>query len=220
MRSSVILTVHQQELLGLLSRERDLCDVFILSGGTALSAFHLFHRLSDDLDFFSMEPVDELRVHRFVDDISRSMHLKSKDARRVFDRHIFQLTLADDSLLKLEFTHYPYSSLEDPVVIDGVRIDSLRDIAANKLAALLDRFEPKDYYDLYFILRQQRTLPAVRADTERKFGFVIDPVVLGAACTRVERLSILPHLTEPLPPQEVVSFFLSLARSLKDEVVE
>lgn len=220
MRSSAILTVHQQEFLKLLAQERDLCDVFILSGGTALSAFHLFHRLSDDLDFFSMKPVDELRIHRFIDDVSRSMHLKSKDARRVFDRHIFQLTLADDSLLKLEFTHYPYPSLDTPVVIGGVWIDSLRDIAANKLAALLDRFEPKDYYDLYFILTQQGTFQTVRVDTERKFGFVIDPVVLGAACARVERLPILPHLMKPLPPQEVVSFFLSLARSLKDEVVE
>ena len=216
----MILTAHQQKLLTLLSKEQDLCSTFLLSGGTALAAFHLFHRLSDDLDFFSMEKVDELRVHRFIDDVSGSIGVQSNDHRRVFDRSIFQLTLADESLLKLEFTHYPYASLDAPVSVDGVRIDSLRDIAANKLAALLDRFEPKDYYDLYFILRQQgRTLHALRADTEKKFGFVINPVVLGAACARVERLPILPHLLEPIPPQDIVSFFLSLARSLKDEVV-
>jgi predicted nucleotidyltransferase component of viral defense system len=35
-----------------------------------------------------------------------------------------------------------------------VRVDSEYDIAANKLMALVDRFDPKDCVDLYFLLQK------------------------------------------------------------------
>lgn len=44
----------------------------------------------------------------------------------------------------VEFTRYPFSSLNSFVTFDGMRVDRLRDIAANRLMTLLDRFDPVD----------------------------------------------------------------------------
>ena len=47
---------HAQELFLDRLGESDLAEIFYLTGGTALSAFYLHHRESEDLDFFSREP--------------------------------------------------------------------------------------------------------------------------------------------------------------------
>src|SRR3990167_8967517 len=51
-----ILTPIQKEALDLLFSEEQFSKIFYLTGGTALSAFFLEHRHSDDLDFFTNAP--------------------------------------------------------------------------------------------------------------------------------------------------------------------
>ncbi|MEW6006970.1 MAG: nucleotidyl transferase AbiEii/AbiGii toxin family protein [bacterium] len=48
-----ILTEEQGKFLDLVSEEKSLCKRFYLTGGTPLSAFYLFHRVSEDIDLFS-----------------------------------------------------------------------------------------------------------------------------------------------------------------------
>jgi len=50
-----ILTPFQETLLKEIGRST-LNEVFFLTGGTALSAFFLQHRYSEDLDFFTDQP--------------------------------------------------------------------------------------------------------------------------------------------------------------------
>jgi len=50
--AKTILTPIQQSLLSALSKESTVVDNFYLSGGTALAEFYLYHRYSEDLDFF------------------------------------------------------------------------------------------------------------------------------------------------------------------------
>lgn len=56
MSAQEILTRLQRSFLQQLGRS-DLRETFFLTGGTALSAFFLAHRYSEDLDFFTEEPV-------------------------------------------------------------------------------------------------------------------------------------------------------------------
>lgn len=221
MNTPAILTDDQRSVLAALAEQPDLAAEYTLSGGTALAAFHLHHRRSDDLDFFTINPVDALRVRRFVDDVRSRLHMEHIEGSRLYDRHIFLLLGPGERQLKLEFTQYPYRHLESPAMIDGVRVEGVRDIAADKLAALLDRFEPKDYYDLYVLLRNNQTrLARTREDAERKFHLRIDPVQLGAAFARSRTIPILPHLLVPITQEEVQQFFADLARGLRGEVME
>lgn len=221
MTTDAILTAVQKEVLHMFSAEQDLVQAFTLSGGTALAAFHLFHRRSDDLDFFSTDPVDALRVRRFAERVLKKLGIGDIEVNRLYDRHLVLVRIRDGEPLKMEFTHYPYAPLEDPMVKNGVRVESLRDIATDKLAALLDRFEPKDYYDIYCLLNGGHTsLQMMRTDMATKFHIIADSVQLGAALTRARSLPILPHMIAPVRKEDLQKLFEKLAGELKSEVIE
>jgi predicted nucleotidyltransferase component of viral defense system len=143
-----ILTFSQISLLEEFVKS-DLSDAFRLAGGTALSAFYLEHRLSEDLDFFSYEkipfylPENFLKSLSFVDAISHT---------RLFDRNIFNLRLKDGTALKTKFTYYPLKNIETDVIIDGLHVDGFLDLMVNKLCAMADRSDAKDYIDIYCAL--------------------------------------------------------------------
>lgn len=164
---SEVLRPAQKQLLSVFARSR-LAGSFYLSGGTALAAFHLRHRLSDDLDFFTELEVPVEAMLEFVGGLGMGV----PDYQHLFDRRIFLLPEAPGAGLKVEFTRYPFPRCEAGLEVGGVRIDSLRDILANKLMALTERSEPKDFLDLYVGLRAPGALaldPLV-LDAERKFG--------------------------------------------------
>jgi hypothetical protein len=145
---NLILSAQQKNFLRAFSKS-DLREVFRLTGGTALSAFYLEHRLSEDLDFFSTEkipfylPEEFLKSLGFVDAINHT---------RLFDRNIFNLKLKDGTVLKTEFTYYPLKNIEADVMIDGLHVDGFLDLTVNKLCAMADRSDAKDYIDVYCAL--------------------------------------------------------------------
>ena len=57
-----ILTLQQKEFLDIVSEEKYLCKKFYLTGGTPLSAFYLYHRISEDIDLFCEEEINLLSV--------------------------------------------------------------------------------------------------------------------------------------------------------------
>jgi hypothetical protein len=54
---------------------------FALTGGTALAAFHLQHRISDDIDLFAVAPMgdDELQYSEVLEEFYLGMALKAVD---------------------------------------------------------------------------------------------------------------------------------------------
>jgi predicted nucleotidyltransferase component of viral defense system len=51
-------SLAQREIIVELIKHNILKDDFFLTGGTALSVFYLHHRRSNDLDFFTLKPID------------------------------------------------------------------------------------------------------------------------------------------------------------------
>jgi len=146
-----ILTEKQELLISRLPDE--IQTNFYLTGGTALSAFYLGHRLSEDMDFFT-DAEEKMAPIEFLTGIIKGLpslgHLRFE---RLFDRRIFVATFEDGETLKVEFTSYPFKSLGDRPLIGKVRVDSLLNIVTGKLFAMADRFDPKDFVDLYFVLK-------------------------------------------------------------------
>lgn len=64
-----------------------------------------------------------------------------------------------------------------------VRVDTAREIAANKLCALLDRSEPRDLFDLQLLLASGIGLETVLADAQRKHAGA-DPPRWPGSCRR------------------------------------
>jgi len=207
-----ILTVAQRTALEAIAAAPELRH-FYLSGGTALAAYYLRHRFSDDLDFFTAGDADAMFLRAFAEKLKTALGATAAHFQRLYDRNqlFFRLRADAPEELKIEFTRYPFPQFEEPSLHDGVRIDSLRDIAANKLAALLDRFEPKDFVDLYFLLHRF-ALADIRRDAEKKFGTAIDPIVLGGELMKVKRIAALPRMVEPLTVEELMNFYVERAR--------
>ena len=54
----------------------------------------------------------------------------------------------------MEFAYYPLHNIEDTWNLEGIRVDSFLDLIVNKLCAIADRVEAKDYLDVYWALKE------------------------------------------------------------------
>jgi len=98
----------------------------------------------------------------------------------------------------VEFVYYNHEkkTLRKRKKFLGVFIDSLEDIAANKLIALLDRSEPKDVFDLYFVFTSTKISPQKLIKlVEKKFGVLVSladvwgrAVLIGEKMAEIEPL--------------------------------
>lgn len=212
-----VLTPVQKKIIEEVTKEEKLAD-FYLTGGTALTAYYFQHRISDDLDFFSFDEPDTFFIHQFINRLKESIKAKEVRYERLCDRNQFYFKF-DEEELKIEFTKYPFKQLEEPGLIDGLKIDSLRDIGANKLMATLERFDPKDFVDLYFILHLTE-LKNLRKDVEIKFGIKIDNIFLGGELAKVRRVEALPKILKPLTIEDLRNFFSQQAKILASEILK
>lgn len=211
-----ILTPAQKTIIALVAQEQNLMH-FYLAGGTALAEYYLRHRISDDLDFFIFEKPDQLFLRTFAERIKKELNAQNIRYERLYDRNQFFFQLPNEEL-KVEFTQYPFPQLEDPHERDGILVDSMRDIAANKLATILDRFDPKDFVDLYFLF-QTTNLQSVREDAEKKFDMEIGDVFLGGEFAKVRRIVALPKIIRPLTIEKLKAFFTNKAKELSPNVL-
>jgi predicted nucleotidyltransferase component of viral defense system len=214
-----ILAGDQKRTLGLFGKSESLRNLFYLTGGTALAAFYLEHRYSDDLDFFtSVSDFPQLLVEKFVADVKKEIGADDIAYRRLYDRRIFFLKKKEEEL-KMEFTLYPFPQLHEPEPRDGVPVDSLLDIAANKLMALVDRIEAKDFVDLYFIVKEKGiTFVELCELVKKKFQFTIDPVALGSEFAKVRTLKYLPRMVKSLTLLDLKQFYGDEAKRLTENI--
>jgi hypothetical protein len=63
---SFYASASQREVLLRLVSHPSVAASFFLTGGTALAVFYLFHRVSDDLDFFSLDPFDFFEIDLWI----------------------------------------------------------------------------------------------------------------------------------------------------------
>lgn len=212
------LTPVQKIVINEVANELKLAD-FYLTGGTALSAYYLFHRISDDLDFFCFKELDIIFIHEFISRIKKALNAKNVRYEHLYDRNIFYFASEENKELKIEFTKYPFKQLDPPKVVDRLQVDSLRDIEANKLMALLERFDPKDFVDLFYLL-QSVDLESVRKDAETKFDVKIGGIFLGGELAKVGRIKALPKMLKPLTVDELKEFFSRQIKGLSSEILE
>ena len=205
-----VLSEEQKSLLLGLGNS-SLRDHFYLTGGTALAAFHLQHRVSEDLDLFTEEPVGIEEILAFL----RSLPAFGKiEYHHKFDRRIFVLQCSTTKILNVEFTLYPFPRCDVGLSVEGVYIDSLTDILANKLVAMTDRRDAKDYVDLYFALKSNPDLDIemLIRDAERKFGVVgVKDILRGRFLEGPPPLGIL-KMRETLDATAMAEFFSVQAR--------
>ncbi len=164
------LTKGQKVALSLLASS-PLRNKFYWTGGTLLAYQYFKHRFSEDLDFFSEEKFSFDEVNNFIQDLKVKGEFESAEYQKIFDRHQFLLKNKEE--LKIEFVYYNHDKkrLGKKEQVLGVWADSLEDLAANKTLAYFDRNEPKDLFDIYFLLTKGKfSLKKLLELVLKKFG--------------------------------------------------
>ena len=221
--AKTILTPTQFKVLELLAQEKRITSTFYLTGGTALSEFYLQHRLSEDLDLFTeIAEVEPKVVESFLKKISPQLEI-NKIKRTQFLGLISYLLMFENGLeLKVDFNYYPFPRINKGKKFQNLEIDSLYDIAVNKVHTLFMRPRPRDYIDLFFILKKERgnySLKKLILDAKAKFDWDIDRITLASQFLRSLDLKMEgPKMLVPFDLKEIREFFLQEAKNLKDEI--
>lgn len=152
-----IFSENQIIFLEKFGGEKTLSQNFYLTGGTPLAAFHLNHRYSEDLDFFSEYEIDTLIINVFLKKYKEELGITKIDYEQSFNRNLFFLHFKDE-ILKTEFIFFPFPRIEQGVKNYGVDTDGLLDMAVNKLFTIYQRTKARDFIDLFFICKEKNII--------------------------------------------------------------
>jgi Nucleotidyl transferase AbiEii toxin, Type IV TA system len=140
---------------------------FFLTGGAALAGYYLHHRTTDDLDLFTDRGDAFERGVRAMGAVAASLGASLQVRMDAPDFKRFAIERGSDAVVvDLVHDRVPQLAREKPLV-GTVRVDSLEEILANKLTALVGRQEERDLVDVYFLERAghsvESALPAALA---------------------------------------------------------
>ncbi len=216
-----ILSENQKEVLALIADDEVIAERFYLSGGTALAEYYLEHRLSEDLDFFAEQEFDPEAISVFFKKIAKKARIQSVEYEQSFNRNLFFLSIGGERI-KTEFTYFPFLRIEQKKEIGKLSIDSLLDIAVNKLFTIFQKPRSRDFIDLYSILQKEKgwNIDDLAKRAQIKFDTFIDPIQLAGQFTKSETLKDYPTMLKPIAEKEWQSFFIQEAKRLAQTQME
>ncbi len=220
MAQTSILDRYQKKFLELVLKEPYVLKHFYWTGGTVLSEHYLHHRESYDIDLFSEnEEIHLPSVSKFVSVAGEYLKAQSISHRRYLGLHTFTFKFKDGEL-KVDFNYYPFPRINIGKNWKGLQLDSLEDIAANKIHTISMKPRSRDFVDLYFIMQKEKfSLQNVVSLARAKFDWPIDPIQLGETFAEVAAYQEeVPKMLIPVNLKKVENFFLKLAKSLEDEI--
>ncbi len=139
---SHILNTVQAQILPKLSFTK---PQFYLGGGTAL-ALQLGHRTSVDFDFYAPKKFDNQKLANTISQIfpeTKTSATQSPNTLRI-----------DVMGTEVSAFLYEYQLLDQLIDYGSVLLAGLRDIAAMKTAAVIQRARQRDFYDIYYLIKE------------------------------------------------------------------
>ena len=189
---------------------------FFLTGGTALSAFYLQHRYSEDLDLFTLDSDAFDRVPLYVADTTAKLTASVASLQTAPQFRRYQLSRKGESVI-VDFVREVVPQIsEEKNRFDGIMVDTLDDITANKICTVISRAEIKDYIDLYFLARAGYPLENYIELAQRKDAGV-SQAMLAYLLSEVKLSKVPDFMIAPVSLKDLQEYFQSLARKLAVE---
>lgn len=207
-----ILTKEQKNVLDELVKNEFFKSQFYFTGGTVLAHYYLQHRYSDDLDFFAENKFNNLTILSLVEELGKKLNFnfQSRFAEVVYR---FDLEFKNGIKLKVDFGIYPYKRVEKGLDYKGFAIDSLLDIAINKLMTVNQRTDIKDFVDLYYLLKKFTIWDLIQG-VKVKFRQDNEPLLIAYDLLKIEEFATLPRMILPLTLEELKIFYRQKAKEL------
>ena len=213
-----ILTAFQKRILLAISQS-PLRETFFLTGGTALSAFYLQHRYSEDLDFFTEIPGEVSRIVPALEKICQNLNADIEINRRYKTFLNCTLTSEENEHVKIDFAQDVPFRLQPLVYKEefGIYIDNSLDVACNKFSALFDRAETKDFVDIFWIDKTLFTFDEIYENAKKKH-VGLDDYWLAISLQKVNLVEELPRMVVSLTIEELKEFFNNKVENLMREL--
>jgi hypothetical protein len=175
-----------------------------LGGGAALAGAYLHHRLSHDADLFfgSRESLREMVA--LLPDVAAQTNTALTVVRDA-GTYVRVAISPTEAGVEMDLVFDPTPAIEPSETrVEGVVVESLADLRANKLTCLLSRSEPRDLVDLLFLDRagyppERDLVLALRKDSG------LDPSILAWLLGQFP-VAPLPQMLLPLAPAELAAF--------------
>jgi hypothetical protein len=144
---------------------RDTPQEFVLYGGTAL-ALRLGHRTSEDFDFFSNRPFSPELLSKQIG------YVQEAEIRQLEDNTLTIIVNRDGPVKVSFFGGLKLNRVQDPDVMpdNRIKVASLLDIGATKLATIQQRAQARDYEDVVALADSGLGLPEMLAAAEAVYG--------------------------------------------------
>jgi predicted nucleotidyltransferase component of viral defense system len=215
-----ILSKNQKKILEIISTSKEMCRIFYLTGGTALAEYYLKHRLSEDLDFFSEEEFDPEEVSIFFAKNKKTLGIEKIDFQQSFNRNLFFLYLKGD-VIKTEFTYFPFPRIEKKLRKNELSVDSLTDIAINKLFTIYQKPRSRDFIDLYLIIKKSSwKIEDLIKKAKIKFDWHIDYLQLGSKFMLAKTAKDYPKMITKIEDKDWQDFFVKQAEQLGSKILK
>jgi len=208
----------QREVLVRLATNPVVEEYFFLTGGSALSIFYLHHRTSEDLDLFSADKVELSTIsfwirtewpyeHTIIRSSPQFLSLLVQEVRVEF--------VIDPLSERVKRERFGWESGQ------SLMVDTIKNIASNKLCTLVSRIEPKDFVDFYFLFKEipKLKIEEVYAEAKRKEALLDDPPTAAYQLEEGTRFlknhkELIPPLKKVLDLKDLFVFYDNLARRL------
>jgi aryl-alcohol dehydrogenase-like predicted oxidoreductase len=145
------LTPFQQEVLEVVFARVD-ASVF-LTGGAALAGYHLGHRLTDDLDLFTMDAEAFGRLRYVLADAANAMGATLEVRQDAPGFRRYALLRGSDALVVDTVLERVPQVCPEKMRVGLVAVDPAAEILANKLTAIVGRMEERDIVDVLYLER-------------------------------------------------------------------
>jgi len=218
--SGELLTPIQRSVLKAFT-DIEESKAFYLSGGTALSAFYLAHRRSEDFDLFtSAEPLIAIVARKFKSALENS-GIKVQEIRS-FSSFWEAVASNENENFKIQLAYDIPFLLSEIAETEGLRIHSFEDIAAGKLLALYGRAEERDFIDIYCIVKSGKMSLETLVELAKKKDPGLDEYYLAISFEQSEKIPDDPsrlkvNLVAPIDPKEMKNFFATQAVQLLEK---
>lgn len=219
MEQKTILKPIHRRFLEAVNQVKYLTKNYYWTGGTVLSEFYLHHRESEDIDLFTEDKEVYLpSVEKFIQKFAKENKAKEISHTSYLGLESFKLVFSNFTF-KVDFNYYPFPRIEKGKKWKNIAVDSLLDIAVNKVHTISMRPRTRDFVDIYFILKKVNfDFNYLILQAKAKFDWHIDPIQLGHKLIKVVAMKDYPKILVPFNPKEMEEFFLKLAKSLEGEI--
>ena len=186
-----------------------------MTGGTALAQYYLKHRKSEDLDLFTLDQKLQFDfVNAEVLKIAKSLNFKiiNQVSTGTYIQFIFE---SNKEILKIDLVKDVPVQFGKIKKVRGVFVDSIENIAVNRLLAIFGRTDAKDFVDLYFILHSYKQLKFEDLfDKAKRKDTGLNEFYLASMLAEVESLTSFPKVLKEFNKQQMKDFFLELSQNL------